>query len=394
VDWTISCVDSGFLVQIQDITERKKTEESLKKSEEKYRSLFDDDLTGDFIATPEGEIIECNPAFVEIYGFYSQDNALQSHISKFNSSDWINLIQRLKNEGRIKGYQSWQRRNDGQEIHVIANVVGIFDDSGELIQVKGYIFDDTERKKTEDSLKESEEKYHRLFDEDLTGDFIASLNGEILECNPAFAEIYGFSNCKMTSNLNISQFNSFDWPYLITRLKKEGKIKGYQSWQRRSDGRRIHVIANVVGIFNDSKELIQIKGYVFDDTERKNAEEELILSKNQMKDILDSIQDGFAAINHYWKFVYVNRHAGDYFGVGHEELIGQNIWDNFPDLLGTDYEKAFRKAIQSKEIQHFESPGILMEDHWFEFSVYPSDEGISVYWRDITKRKNMEEKLK
>ena len=114
MDWTISCIDSGFLAQIQDITERKKVEESLKNSEEKYRSLFDDDLTGDFIATPEGKIIECNPAFVDIYGFYTHDNALQSHISKFNSTDWINLIHRLKIEGKIKGYQSWQKRQDGK----------------------------------------------------------------------------------------------------------------------------------------------------------------------------------------------------------------------------------------------------------------------------------------
>ena len=68
---------------------------------------------------------------------------------------------------------------------------------GEMVQVKGYVFDDTERKEAEEALKQSEEKYHRLFDEDLTGDFIATLDGKILECNPAFAEIYGFDNCNM-----------------------------------------------------------------------------------------------------------------------------------------------------------------------------------------------------
>ncbi len=387
VDWTISGIDLGFLVQIQDITERKKTEESLKDREEKYRSLFDDDLTGDFIATPEGKIIECNPAFVDLYGFYTHDNALQSHISKFNSEDWINIIHRLKIEGKIKGYQTWQKRQDGQEIHVIANVVGIFNDSNELIQVKGYIFDDTERKKTEESLKKSEEKYHRLFDEDLTGDFIATLKGEIIECNPAFAEIYGVNNFKSGHNLNISQFNSFDWPYMITRLKKEGKIKGYQSWQRRADGRKIHVIANVVGIFNDSKELIQIKGYVFDDTERKVAEEELLLSKNQITEILDSIQDGFSFLSRLWIFTYVNAKAGEYFGMEPDELIGQNIWEIFPELLGTSYEKAFRAAMETKKTKHFEVLGITYSDRWFEFTVYPSADGISIYWRDITTRK-------
>ena len=233
IDWIISSIDSGFLVQIQDITDRKIAEDSLRESEEKYHRLFDEDLTGDFIASCDGEIIECNPAFAEIYGFKDREKAVGSNIFKLDLNDWIDLVARLKNESRIKGYHSWHTRFDGTKIHVIANVVGIFDDSGELVQIKGYIFDDTDRKIAEDSLRESEEKYHRLFDDDLTGDFIASCDGEIIECNPAFAEIYGFSNCEMASKYNFSQFNPFDWPYLVTRLRSESKIKGYQSWQRR-----------------------------------------------------------------------------------------------------------------------------------------------------------------
>lgn len=277
--------DNNFK-KIQNTTDQ--TEKN-SKSEERYRHWFEDDLTGDFIVTIEGKILECNPAFVEIYGFNTREKALKSDISQFNPRDWADLIARLKREHKIQDYQSWHKIPDGKEIHVVSNVVGIFNESDELYQVKGYVFDDTERKRSEEALKreafaasqnakalkESEEKYYRLFDEDLTGNFIATLEGEILECNPAFTEIYGFYDCESALKWNISQSNPFDWPYIVTRLKKECKIQGFQSWQRRSDGMRIHVIANVVGIFNDSNELIQIKGYVFDDTERKKAEEEL-----------------------------------------------------------------------------------------------------------------------
>ncbi len=318
IDWTVSVVDSGFLVQIKDISEPKKAKKSVKESEEKYRRWFEDDLTGDFIATPEGKIIECNPSFMEIYGFNNREKAINSDFSKFNHTDWIKLIGRLKNEHKIHGYQSWHKRPDGVEIHVVANVIGIFNDNTELIQVKGYVFDDTERKKAEEDLKISEEKYHRLFEDDLTGDFIATVEGEILECNPAFAEIYGFNDYKMATQWNISQSNPFDWPYMVTRLKNERKILGFQSWQRRSDGRRIHVVANVVGIFNDDSQLIQVKGYVFDDTERKIAEDELTRSKRQIMEILDSIQDNFIALSPHWHFIYVNQCAGEYFGVDPE----------------------------------------------------------------------------
>jgi len=387
INWIVSVTDSGFLVQIQDINKYKTSEKTLKKSDEKFHMFFEDDLTGDFIATPKGKIIICNPSFVEIYGFDNQEKALKSEISDFNPNDWINLINMIKIECKIKGHQSWHRRPDGKLIHVVANLVGIFSDSGKLTHVKGYIFDDTDRKKAEEFLQASEEKYHRLFDEDLTGDFIATIEGEILECNPAFAEIYGFNNRELASKSNISKFNSFDWPYMITRLRKERKLQGFQSWQRRSDGMRIHVVANLVGIFNDSDELIKVKGYVFDDTDRKKAEEELIRSKHQMTEILDSIQDGFIALSQYWHFIYVNRCAAEYFGVEYEDIIGQNLWETFPKLIATIYESSFRRAIESQEIQHFDVIGLHNPDHYFDFTVYPSADGISVYWRDITDRK-------
>ena len=389
INWNASVTDSGYLVQIQNIKEWQKTEKIIQRSEEKFQKFFEDDLTGDFIASPSGKLIMCNPSFVEIYGFEDHEQAMKTEISEFNKDDWINLINMLRTECKIKGHQSWHRRPDGKLIHVVANLVGIFNSSGSLIQVKGYIFDDTDRKKAEEFLQASEEKYHSLFDEDLTGDFIATVDGEILECNPAFAEIYGFTNRDLASKCNISKFNSFDWPYMITRLKKEHRLQGFQSWQRRSDGMRIHIVANLVGIFNELNELIQVKGYVFDDTDRKQAEEELARSKHQMTEILDSIQDGFIALSHYWHFIYSNRCASEYFKVEYEDLIGQNLWDTFPELKGTIYETSFRKAMETQEIQHFEVKGLNNNDHCFDFTVYPSADGISVYWRNISSRKKL-----
>jgi PAS domain-containing protein len=150
---------------------------------------------------------------------------------------------------------------------------------------------------------------------------------------------------------------------LITRLKSERKIKGFHSWQRRSDGMRIHVVANVVGIFNDSGVLTQVKGYVFDDTDRKKAEEALVNSKHQITEILDSIKDGFVSLNHYWNLIYVNQHAAEYVDAEPEDLIGQNLWERF------------------------EGPGLHTHEYWFDVSVYPSVDGISIYWRDTTSTK-------
>jgi PAS domain S-box-containing protein len=220
---TVSPIDSGYLVQIQESYSQKEAEELL-ITEERYRNFFEEDLTGDFIATPEGELIECNPAFAEIYGFISPEEAFKSNIADFNPADWKDLIRHLETRHKIQGRQTTHRRQDGKEIHIVSNVVARVDENGQITQVKGYVFDDTERKEAEEALKRSEEKYHRLFDEDLTGDFIATVDGEILECNPAFAEIYGFRTVEDALKWNISHSNPFDWPYMVTRLKNEGKI--------------------------------------------------------------------------------------------------------------------------------------------------------------------------
>ncbi|WP_287382617.1 PAS domain S-box protein, partial [Methanobacterium sp.] len=332
-----------------------------------------------------GELIECNPAFAEIYGFISPEEASKSNIADFNPADWKDLIRHLETRHKIQGRQTTHRRQDGTEIHIVSNVVARVDENGQITQVKGYVFDDTERKEAEEALKRSEEKYHRLFDEDLTGDFIATVGGEILECNPAFAEIYGFSTVEDALKWNISHSNPFDWPYMVTRLKNEGKILGFQSWQRRSDVMRIHVVANMVGIFNDSGDLIQVKGYIFNDTERKQAEDRLESGKKQITHILDSIQDGFMALDNLWNFIYVNRCAADYLGIDADDLLGRNIWDRLPDFVGTIYETSFREAMNQQKVLHFKAPGIHKRSNCFDFSVYPSSEGISIYWRDITK---------
>ena len=141
-----------------------KLDKKLKESEEKYRRWFEEDLAGNFIATPGGELLDCNPSFLEIYGFDNLEKAIHSNIAKFNSTDWIDLISRLKDEHKIHDYQTWHKTPDGKQIHIVANVVGIFNDLDELIQVKGYVFDDTKRKKAENLFRKNVEQENFLLE--------------------------------------------------------------------------------------------------------------------------------------------------------------------------------------------------------------------------------------
>jgi diguanylate cyclase (GGDEF)-like protein/PAS domain S-box-containing protein/putative nucleotidyltransferase with HDIG domain len=109
-------------------------------------------------------------------------------------------------------------------------------------------------------------------------------------------------------------------------------------------------------------------------------------------EILESISDGFFALDRDWCFTYVNTQAGSNLGFKPEELIGQNIWKKFPQFMGIEIELKFRKAIAEGQPQEAVVQGPIT-DRWHNVRVYPFIEGISVYWQDITEYKKIERML-
>jgi len=150
---------AGKMVALfNNITKRKKAEEALKESEERYRSLFEDDVAGNYISTPDGRTLTCNPAFARIFGYDSVEEILSAPISSFytNLQDREEFIKILTEEKKLEFYEKDFRHKEGHTLHIIENAVGVFDESGKLIQIRGYLIDNTDRKRLEDQLRQSQ----------------------------------------------------------------------------------------------------------------------------------------------------------------------------------------------------------------------------------------------
>ncbi|NYT17033.1 MAG: PAS domain S-box protein [Methanomicrobiales archaeon] len=148
---------------LRDITERKEVDEAIRQSEAKYRSLVDDDISADFICTRDGRILDCNPAFARMFGFASVAEAESANIlvTYFHQEERAELIDRLQQEKRLENIERFRKRQDGTRIHVVENIIGIFDAAGNLVVTKGYIIEDTERLKAEEAMKQYAEHLKR-----------------------------------------------------------------------------------------------------------------------------------------------------------------------------------------------------------------------------------------
>jgi two-component system, sporulation sensor kinase E len=124
---------------------------------------------------------------------------------------------------------------------------------------------------------------------------------------------------------------------------------------------------------------------------RENISQQLRKTSLKLSNILESITDVFFTLNHQWEFVFVNEEAEKYWRKGKEELIGGRMWDLFPQLL-PESRPQFIKAMNSKDASHFEIMGIH-SDVPYEVHVYPSDEGLSVYYHDISQRRLFEKEM-
>ncbi|MBZ5527894.1 MAG: PAS domain-containing protein [Acidobacteriia bacterium] len=158
----------------------------------------------------------------------------------------------------------------------------------------------------------------------------------------------------------------------------------------RPDGemRYVHEQAQV---FRDGGgNVVRMAGTVQDITKRKIAEEKSREASHLVQEILASVTDAFAAVDREARITYLNDHAVTLWRHAREDLLGKSLWVVFPEALGTPFYKEVMKAVENGELVHFEElyPPF---NTWFEVDVYPSPEGASIFFRDVTARRLAQE---
>lgn len=246
--------------------------------------------------------------------------------------------------------------------------------------------------KDREALKESEKYNRMLFEQSAIGLALNSMDGKLVDVNSTFANIIGrtIEEAKALTYWEITpeKYQNQEQQQLDL-LAKTGRYGPYEKEYIHKDGHLVPV--RLQGLIIERNKDKFIWSSVDDISEQKKTELDLIAAKEQLSQILERISDGFGSLDRNWNYTYVNEKLAQNVGKKREELLGQNIWEVFPEAIGTAVHKAYLRAMEEQvaiDLEHF-YPHF---GKWFQHRFYPSPDGLSVFSKDITESKLAEEK--
>jgi PAS domain S-box-containing protein len=267
--------------QLCDINQRKTAVENLRARETQYRTLVESQV--DLICRwqPDATLTFVNASYCRFFGKTREE---------LLGTKFTDLVSEEIRRGLVEhvAFQAQNPKLGSLEVEV-CNADGenrwqswydcpIFDEQGHLLEFQSVARDITEEKLALERLRLSQDRYRLFFENDLTGDFVVTVEGQLVDCNQAFLRIFGFSSKEqaMAQNFFALFFHGNDPSFFFQTLQEQQKMEYCEIEGCKSDGAPIQLIANLIGEFDDDGQLASIQGFLFDNTDLKNLQKQFL----------------------------------------------------------------------------------------------------------------------
>jgi PAS domain S-box-containing protein len=275
----VTCYRDECVAIIRDMTEQKKAEKALVESENKYRTIFENVQDVFYRTDFNGIIVEISPS-VEKYSGYKREELIGNSVDilYYNLEDRKYFIETLKEKGILVDYEMRFKSKDGNLLYSSANAHILFDVNNNPIGIEGSLRDISERKKIEDILKESEERYRILIETMNEGVILVDNDDTIQFVNRKWCDIYGYEPEEVIGKIGYAILVMEEDRHII--LEKNSSRLGlvsdsYELKGLKKSGELIWLNINGTPVKDKTGKVIGSVGIMTDITERKHAEEEL-----------------------------------------------------------------------------------------------------------------------
>lgn len=388
----------------QEIITLKQKEEGIKKIAKGWRKIFDAISDFVFILDRNFKIVEVNKAICDFLKKEPQDLIGKRCYEVIHGIDkpWPNCPSKKMFEIKKTTTEEISDPNLGVPLSITASP--IFDNKGALIGAVHTAKNIAEQKKTEEALRESEEKFRKIFDS--ANDALIYLNGSgrILDVNRKAIEVFGGARKELLGKRfpEINIFSVREIPNLVKNFAEiiAGKEPRLSVSIKNKKGQDI-ILECSASLMKQDHKGINVMVVARDITEHKKAEQVLKQSEEKYKALVENATDFIFMIDRNNRVLSINKAGARLFRKKPEEIIGKSIFNLFPKQIATNYSKNLKKVFQTGKPQLSEPKMVIgKKELWLSASLSPLRDykgkivaamGVS---RDITERKKAEEKIR
>jgi two-component system cell cycle sensor histidine kinase/response regulator CckA len=391
-----------------DVTERRRAEQALRESEERFRELYDHAPVGYHEYDREGRITRVNRTDLEMLG-YSAEEMIGQYIWKLNVGEELVRQQVLEKLAGLRppgqDREHTYKRKDGSILSVLIEDRLIRDENGRIRGIRCTIQDITERKGAEEALKESEERFRALFEQAAVGVAqIETETGRFLRINQRYCEIVGYTSQEMQnfSFHDITHPEDLQADLDNVKLLIEGKTREFSMEKRyyHKNGSIVWVNLTLSPLWVTGEKTDYHIAVVQDITERKRAEEALRKREQEIRVIAENVPALFSYVDLEGRYRFVNKRYEEWFGIPRTEVIGKHCRQVLGEAAYDLIKGHMGEALSGHRVHYEEALPYASGGTRYVSADYVPDaddrgevKGFFVLVTDITERKRGEQEM-
>jgi len=394
---------SARMVLANDITEQKKIEQALQKSEAQFRTLVEQMPAITYISSLDdlSTTVYISPQIEQLLGFSPEEFLAIPDMwaQQLHPEDQKRVFEELSFSRKRERHFSSEYRifsKDGEVVWISDAVNLIRDETGKPMFYQGFMIDITERVNAETALKVSEENYRSLVEASDNAIAVLNREGKVLYANPSSLLIWEDPHLVGKTVHNLFPKDVADRYLAVMQGVIQYQVVDVNEIKTYIKGREMWFQVSMMPLKNSDGSVNVLLLNAWDLTERKRSEDLLKQSEESFRSTLDSMLEGCQIIDFEWRYVYVNEAVARQGRSTPEDLLGKTMMEAYPGIEHTELFVKLSDCMENRQPSRFENEFFYPDgsNGWFELSIQPVPEGIFILSMDITESKKAEEELR